>query len=57
MWIVEIIDLVNLYKIIFMSDPSISSWGEASEGYTVSGLNKIITFFWKLHHHTSCKLG
>ena len=57
MWIVEIIDLVNLYKIIFMSHPSISSWGEASEGYTVSGLNKIITFFWKLHHHTSCKLG
>ena len=45
MWIVEIIDLVNLYKIIFMSDPSISSWGEASEGYSVSGLNKIITFF------------
>ena len=38
----EIIDLV---KIIFMSHPSISSWGEASEGYTVSGLNKKITFF------------
>ena len=39
-----------------MSHPSIYFiMGEASEGYTVSSLNKKITF-WKLHHHT-CKLG
>ena len=39
-----------------MSHPSIYFiMGEASEGYTVSSLNKKITF-WKLHHHT-CRLG